>query len=460
MHSVPNAPFERRVVASLALLYAFRMLGLFMVLPVLALYGDDYRDSSPFLLGVALGAYGFSQALLQIPFGVLSDRIGRKPVIVAGLLIFALGSMVAAQADTMLELIAGRTLQGAGAIAAAVMALLTDLTADENRTKAMAVIGASIGVSFSVALVLGPLLAAWGGLAAIFWVTAALGLVGVYLVWQVVPSAVRARPRYESGAVPGLLLNSLKNLELLRLNVGIFVLHLVLMAFFMVVPQVLEQELGVARARHWLVYLPLLVGAFIAMLPFIIVAERHHKIKPVFLGAILLLALSLVSLLGTGTSLPLTLLALFVFFMAFNLLEATLPSLVSKIAPAGGKGTATGIYSTSQFAGAFAGGALGGWLWQSWGLVAVLLVSAGLVLLWWLVALFMRPPRHLASLLIPLQGQSVEVLSQRLKEEPGVEDVMIIPAEGVAYLKVDPRQLDRARLDQVVASLVPNGAGG
>lgn len=458
MQSVSNAPFERRVVASLALLYAFRMLGLFMVLPVLALYGDDYHGSSPFLLGVALGAYGFSQALLQIPFGVLSDRIGRKPVIIAGLLIFSLGSMVAAQADTMLELIAGRTLQGAGAIAAAVMALLTDLTADENRTKAMAVIGASIGASFSLALVLGPLLAAWGGLEAIFWVTAALGLVGIYLVWQVVPSAVRARSRYESGAVPELLLDSIKNRELLRLNLGIFVLHLVLMAFFMVVPQVLEQELGLARGRHWLVYLPLLVGAFIAMLPFIIVAERRHKIKPVFLGAIALALLSLLSLLGTGASLPLTLLALFGFFMAFNLLEATLPSLVSKIAPAGGKGTATGIYSTSQFAGAFAGGVLGGWLWQSWGLAAVLLVCAGLVLLWWLVALFMRPPRYLASLLIPLQGQPIEALSQRLKDEPGVEDVMIIPAEGAAYLKVDPRQLDRARLDQVVASLVPNSA--
>lgn len=441
---------------SLALLYAFRMLGLFMVLPVLALYGDDYHGSSPFLLGVALGAYGFSQALLQIPFGVLSDRIGRKPVIVAGLLIFSLGSMVAAQADTMLELIAGRTLQGAGAIAAAVMALLTDLTADENRTKAMAVIGASIGASFSLALVLGPMLAAWGGLDAIFWVTAALGLVGVYLVWQVVPSVVRSGSRYEAGAVPELLLDSLKNRELLRLNLGIFVLHLVLMAIFMVVPQVLEQELGLARGRHWLVYLPLLLGAFIAMLPFIIIAERRRKIKPVFLGAIALLALTLLALLGTGASLPLTLLALFGFFMAFNLLEATLPSLVSKIAPAGGKGTATGIYSTSQFAGAFAGGVMGGWLWQNWGIAAVLLACALLVSLWWLVALFMRPPRYLASLLIPLQGQPFELLSQRLKEEPGVEDVMIIPDEGVAYLKVDPRQLDRVRLDQLVASLVPN----
>jgi MFS family permease len=458
VQSVFNAPFERRVVASLAALYAFRMLGLFMVLPVLALYGDTYSGSSPFLLGVALGAYGFSQALLQIPFGVLSDRIGRKPVIVAGLLIFTLGSMVAAQADTMLELIAGRTLQGAGAIAAAVMALLADLTAEENRTKAMAVIGASIGVSFSLALVLGPILAAWGGMAAIFWVTAALGLLGIYLVWQVVPSTVRHRPRYESGAVPQLLLNSMKNTELMRLNLGIFVLHLVLMASFIVVPQLLEQSLGLMRERHWLVYLPLLVGAFIAMLPFIIVAERRRQIKPVFLGAIALLGLAVLSLLAAGGSLLLTLLALFGFFMAFNLLEATLPSLVSKIAPAGGKGAATGIYSTSQFAGAFTGGVLGGWLWQNWDTAAVLIACAGLALIWWLVALFMRSPRFLASLLIPLQGQPVEELSRRLREQPGVEDVMVIPAEGTAYLKVDPRRLDRLQLDEVVASLVPSDA--
>lgn len=459
MQFASNAPFERRVVASLAALYAFRMLGLFMVLPVLTLYGDSYRDSSPFLLGVALGAYGFSQALLQIPFGVLSDRIGRKPVIIAGLLIFTLGSMLAAQADTVLELIAGRLLQGCGAIAAAVMAMLADLTAEENRTKAMAAIGASIGVSFSLALIIGPLLASWGGMAAIFWVTAALGLVGVYLVWQVVPNVARARPQREAGAVPRLLLSTLKNTELLRLNLGIFVLHLVLMASFIVVPQMLEQELGLARERHWLVYFPLLVGAFVAMLPFIVVAEKRRQVKPVFLGAVTLLGVAELALLTTGGSMTLTLVALFGFFMAFNLLEATLPSMVSKIAPAGAKGTATGIYSTCQFLGAFVGGALGGWLWQGWGASAVLQVCALLVLLWLVLAWFMRPPRFLASLLIPLQGQPVEELARRLRQLPGVEEVLVIASEGTAYLKVDPRQLDRRQLNSLVAELSPGGDG-
>src|SRR5690606_1443298 len=201
------------------------MLGLFMLLPVLALYGDDYHHANPLLLGLALGAYGFSQAILQIPFGMVSDRIGRKPVILAGLLIFALGSVVAAQADSVYELIAGRFLQGCGAISAAVMALLTDLTSEENRTKAMATIGASIGVSFSLALIIGPLLAAWGGISAIFWLTAALALIGIYILYRMVP-AVQRPPRTvrEAGAVPRLFMQTLANRELMRLNFGIFVL--------------------------------------------------------------------------------------------------------------------------------------------------------------------------------------------------------------------------------------------
>lgn len=441
-------PFERRVVLSLALLYVFRMLGLFMVLPVLALYGDAYQGSTAFLLGVALGAYGFSQALLQIPFGVLADRIGRKPVIVGGLVLFALGSLVAAGAESVWGLILGRFLQGCGAIAGALMALLSDLTAEENRTKAMALIGASIGVSFALALILGPLLAAWGGLSAIFGLTAVLALVGIYLVIWRLPSAQRS-PGRSAVADPGHFWPTLRHRELARLNLGIFTLHFILMASFLVVPLLLEQQLGIHRDSHWQVYTPLLAGSFVAMLPLLLIGERRGHIKLVFLGAIGLLALMELALHGAQYSLWLTLAALFGFFMAFNLLEASLPSLISKVAPAGVKGTAMGIYASSQFFGAFAGGATGGWLLQTGGPGAVLWLCAVLAVLWLAVAAFMRPPRALSSVLVPLRGRSGGDLAERMRELVGVEDVAVVESEQTLHLKVDPRRVDREHLDRL-----------
>lgn len=449
-----TAPFERRVVFSLASLYAFRMLGLFMLLPVLALYGQDYQHANAFLLGLAMGAYGFSNALLQIPFGVLSDRVGRKPVILAGLLIFAAGSVVAAMADSVYELIAGRFLQGCGAISAAVMALMIDLTSEEKRTRAMATIGASIGVSFSVALVLGPLLASRWGMASIFWLTALLGLVGIYILYRVIPAVQQpAANRRDAGAVLPLLWRTLKQVDLARLNVGIFVLHFVLMASFLVLPLLLEHELEIARDNLWMVYFPLLVGAFIAMLPFIIVAEKKRRMKPVFLLAIALLAAMELLLMLAPDWHFVILPGLFLFFMAFNLLEATLPSWVSKVAPAGAKGTATGIYSSFQFLGAFLGGAAGGAVLHHYGVLAVLLMCALLVLLWFVVALFMAPPRYLASILIPLHGRNGEALAAQLRQVDGVEEVLIITSDQTAWLKVDPRRIDRPTLTAMVEAM-------
>lgn len=445
------APFEKKVVWSLAALYTFRMFGLFMLLPVLALYGTEYAHHSPFLLGLALGAYGFSQALLQIPFGVLSDRIGRKPLILAGLIVFVLGSVVAALADSVYGLIFGRFLQGGGAISAVVMALLTDLTSEENRTKAMATIGASIGVSFSLAMTAGPLLAAWGGVSAIFWLTAVLGIVGVYILLQLVPNVAQVqRPKREAVAVPALLGKTLRHPQLLRLNVGIFVLHFVLMSSFVVLPLMLQNQLEIPRDYHGLVYFPLLAFAFVLMLPFVIIAEKRRKIKGVFLIAVALLLIAELALMVVGANRIFALFVLFVFFIAFNVLEATQPSMVSKIAPAGAKGTATGIYSTCQVLGVFGGGALGGWLLQEQGANAVFLVNAVLIAIWLIVAWSMQPPSFLASVLIPLKGQDQQDLADKLRAVDGVAEVVIVASENTIYLKVDQRRVNRKQLAAIV----------
>ena len=450
MKSVSPA-YEVRTIASLSSLYAFRMLGLFMVLPVLSLYGENYEGSTPLLLGAALGAYGLSQALLQIPFGMLSDWLGRKPVIAMGLVIFAIGSIVAASSESIYGLIFGRFLQGCGAIASAIMAMVTDLTSDEDRTKAMATIGASIGVSFSIALVLGPVLTAWKGLASIFWLTAILSAGGLFVLFKFVPTPyVAARRRRDATAVPELFFNTLKNPQLLRLNFGIFVLHFVLMASFLVLPGVMEGELGIDRASHWQIYLPLLLLAFVVMVPFIIVAEKKRKIKPVLIGAVALLGLMELSLAYAQHQRVMFLIALFLFFVAFNLLEATLPSLMSKVAPAGAKGTASGIYSTCQFLGAFGGGLGSGWILKYYGVTGVLTVCAALVVVWLLATVSMMAPRFLAGVEVPLRDADMATAYDRLFGLPGVEEVVLVENEAAAYLKVDPAVFQRESLKSLV----------
>ena len=382
---------ERRAVASLALLYSFRMLGLFMVLPLLALYAADLPGASPSLIGLALGVYGLTQALLQIPFGWLSDRWGRKPVIIAGLILFALGSVVAGMADSAVGIVVGRALQGAGAIAGTVMALAADLTRDEQRTKAMAIIGVSIGMSFAVALVLGPVVAAQWGLSSVFFLTAGLAVAGIGIVRFVVPRPPPlALASSERSSTARSLARSFLTPALARLNFGIFVLHFVLMACFLIIPQLLEGVAGVSREYHWQIYLPALVLSIVGMLPLMRMAERGGRPREMFLLGIGLVLLSL-SILGFANSAAALYLGLWLFFVGFNYLEATLPSLVSKTVFANDKGSALGVYSTCQFLGAFAGGAGGGWVVQYGGVSAAFALSAALVVLWLLVATRMKP---------------------------------------------------------------------
>jgi MFS family permease len=378
---------ERRTVSSLALLYSFRMLGLFMVLPLLALYAADLGDATPALIGLALGIYGLTQACLQIPFGWLSDQVGRKPIIVGGLLLFALGSVVAATADGIYGIIIGRTLQGAGAIASTVMALVADLTREEQRTKAMAVVGMSIGLSFAVALVLGPVVAAAGGLSAVFWFTAGLALVGIVIVLGLVPDPQETGVTHqEVGARAGLIGRILRDPALARLDFGVFSLHFILMACFMVVPGFLEQSAGIDRSHHWMVYLPAVVLSIAGMVPLMIVAERGGRPRQMFALGIALLLVA-IAILGFSSLVSVFYVGLWLFFVGFNYLEATLPSLVSKAVFPGGKGTAMGVYSTCQFMGAFAGGAAGGWILQHLGIRALIGVCIGLAASWLLITL-------------------------------------------------------------------------
>jgi MFS family permease len=382
---------EKRTVGSLALLYSFRMLGLFMVLPLLALYAADMPGASPSMIGLALGIYGLTQALLQIPFGWLSDQIGRKPVIIGGLLLFALGSVVAGMADSVYGIVLGRTLQGAGAIASTVMALVADLTREEQRTKAMAIVGMSIGLSFAVALILGPVVAAAGGLSAVFWFTALLAVVGIVIVVLLVPTPPAVGINHaDVGTRAGLIGRSLRDPALVRLNFGVFTLHFILMACFLVVPGFLEQSAGIDRDRHWIVYLPALLLSIAGMVPLMILAERGGRLREVFLFGIALV-FAAVATLGFTSSTVIFYVSLWVIFVGFNYLEATLPSLVSKTVFAGGKGTAMGVYSTCQFLGAFAGGAGGGWILQHLSIAALISLCLVLAALWWLMVLAGRP---------------------------------------------------------------------
>ena len=443
---------ERRAIIGLASLYATRMLGLFMVLPVLALYSDDFKGATPLLIGLALGVYGLTQALLQIPFGLLSDRIGRKVVIAGGLVLFALGSIVAAEATTIGGVIVGRCLQGSGAVAGAIMALLADQTREEIRTAAMATIGLSIGAAFAVAMVLGPLLAASFGLAGVFWFTAGLAILSLVVLWRLVPAAPRRARHHDVGLERGQLRDTLTRSDLLRLDFSIFALHLILMAAFVAVPFRLV-DAGIVAGQHGWIYLAVMGLAFVAMVPLVIVAEKRRRMKGVFVGAVASMALVLLALGELGHQRWLLFGLLWAFFVAFNLLEATLPSMISKLAPAGAKGTAMGVYSTSQFLGAFLGGVLGGALAQRFGYDAVFLGTALLAVVWLAIIWKMPAPRHLSSEVVALdahQGDALEALMARFAEVAGVEDVLVVPEERVAYLKVDRQRLDAEALARVV----------
>ncbi|RUO49106.1 MFS transporter [Pseudidiomarina donghaiensis] len=447
-------PIERRASGALAAVFGLRMLGLFLIMPVIAIYGQKYPDYTPLLIGLAIGAYGLTQALLQIPLGMLSDRIGRRPVIVGGLLLFAVGSLVAATADTLVGVVVGRALQGTGAIAAAILALAADITRDSQRPKVMATIGMFIGLSFALALVLGPLLGAQIGLSGLFYFTAVSAVFGIVVLLLAVPKVAQKSARGDLIPLKSELGMLFKDRQLARLNFGVFVLHCVLTAFFVVVPLQLMRG-GLAADDHAWLYLPTLIASFAFMIPMLIKAERQRQQPRFFRVAIALVLGAVAVIVFVPAHWTYLAIAVVLFFTGFNFLEATLPSSLTRFAPAGRKGSASGIYATFQFFGAFVGGAAGGSIYQHIGLIGVGIFCTVLLLCWFAISFGMQPPPQQQSVsyeLPLLTATQADGLAEQLSAIDGVEEVRIVAAEKTVYLKVHKTNYNEA---DVRAQLAP-----
>lgn len=449
MKSIDINQFERKSVLSLASIFSLRMLGLFMILPIFSLYAVHFKYANPFLIGLALGAYGLTSALFQAPLGLASDHFGRKKIIILGLIIFALGSIVAGLSHTIYGVIIGRALQGAGAIGSTVLALLADLTREEVRTKAMATIGISIGASFMLSLALGPIFIAHISLSGIFFLTACLALIAIIVLVVLVPSPKESVFHRDQEMDVSKLLAILKRQDLWGLNVSVFVLHAVLMATFVALPVALVTVTKVATDQQWIVYLPVLVIAFILMVPMVVIAEKKRKMREMSFLAVLLLVLAEVGFYFFNAHLVMVVLSLLLFFTAFTYLEATLPSWISKVAPIENKGTAIGVYSTSQFFGAFVGGTLGGWLYGFKHFDAVFMLCVALLVVWLLVLYNMAHPPYVATRMLNVGRQSNEdakALESQLMTVPGVVQARVLGQDGIAYLKVDSKTVDDSKL--------------
>ena len=382
---------ELRGSLSLSMVFFLRMLGLFLVLPVFALYAENLRDATPLLTGIALGCYGLTQALFQIPFGVLSDRFGRKQVITAGLLIFITGSIIAGMADSIYWVIAGRALQGTGAIAAAIMALAADLTRENQRSKAMALIGISVGVAFALAFVAGPVLDPLIGVPGLFFTSAGLALLAIIILYAIVPIPDTSVQQSEHQPALKDILQIVSDKKLFRLNLSIFILHMLLVSSFIGIPLVLRDSVNMATSQHWHIYLPVLLISGVLMLPFLIYGEKYNKVNILFTGGIMLMIVA-----QTGLYLWQSITAVFVvlvlFFLSFNYLEATLPALISKSAPVTKKGAALGVYSTSQFVGTFIGGLAGGHIYGRFGYGSIFIFGGVVSLIWLIFVLATQNP--------------------------------------------------------------------
>ncbi|MBB4834292.1 MFS transporter [Acinetobacter schindleri] len=436
---------ERRSTFALSSIFALRMLGLFMIIPVFSVAGQSYEYATPALIGLAVGVYGLTQAILQIPFSLIADRFSRKPLVVIGLLLFALGGAIAAMSDTIYGVIIGRAIAGGGAVSAVVMALLADVTREENRMKAMATMGMSIGLSFVVAFTLGPWLTGLVGISGLFWVTTVMGLAAIAMLLMV-PKVTRHHRNFQQGYLIQLK-QVLKMGDLNRLHVSVFSLHLLLTAMFIYVPSQLIEFANIPLASHGWVYLPLLVISLFFAFPSIILAEKYRKMRGIFLTAIAGIIVGLLVLIFGFESKYILLTGLGIFFIAFNVMEALLPSWLSKVAPIQSKATAMGVNASSQFLGAFFGGTLGGQLLllndtsMGWSILTAVAI------IWLLISFGLAQPRYLSSLVLSLpENRQTDEWTSQLLSIHGIEEVVVMPEQQVAYVKVDKQQInDTAR---------------
>ncbi|MDC1536604.1 MFS transporter [Candidatus Thioglobus sp.] len=374
---------ERLFALKVSLIMSVRMLGLFMLFPVMSVYAGDYDSSTPFLIGMAIGIYGLTQALLQIPFGYLSDRFGRKPILIIGLLIFLLGSIVAANTSNIIFVVIGRALQGGGAISAVLMAFLADSISEDNRAKANAFVGFQIGVAFMLSLIIGPLITSRIGLSGLFWVIGLFSIIAMLIVFSLEQSRPINYYRLSFRALKETL-----SRELITLDFSVFSLHLILASGFIVMPLLIMENQIVSMIDNWQLYLPAVLLSFIGMIPLIIISEKFKKTKYILLLSILLLIISQIIFYISNLNFSIFLITLTIFFIAFNTVEAILPSLLSKTASASKRGLAMGIFSTSQFLGTFIGGAIGGLIYDIYDLNSVFLFTIFVAIIWWFMVLF------------------------------------------------------------------------
>ena len=432
---------EKRAILGVGGIFALRMIGLFMIVPVFSVYGDNYAHATPFLIGLAVGIYGLGQAIFQIPMSLAADKFPRKPIIFLGLILFALGGIIAANATDIYEVIIGRALAGSGAVSAVLMALLADVTREEMRTKAMATMGLTIATSIMLAFAFGPLLVGSLGISGLFWLTAGFAVLAMLLL-LFVPTPLRVlQHNLDNKSIGRQLSDVLKIADLNRLHIGIFALHLTMTAIFVILPHQLNEVMGLSVRQQGLVYLPLLFIGFAVALPFIIIAEKKRKMRQVFLAAIALMTVAL-ALLALGGQVGFgIILGLLLYFMGFNLLEATIPSWISKRAPVANKATAMGLNSSSQFFGAFVGGAMGGLLLSqpnalAWGLLAIIMAASLLLII------PIADPPYLSSTTVTIpKNINIQDWSRQVLAVDGVDELVVMAKEQVAYLKLDKTQL-------------------